>query len=359
MRAWLEINLSNFRWNIKSLQEKIGNKKLIGVVKANAYGMGAVRLTRELKKCGVDFFVVATVEEGIELRNEGIDDNILILGGVFNEDLKLVEEYNLQIALNSLEQLKYINNQMLNIKCHLKIETGMGRVGFNNIEIDQLIKYVEDNKVKNIIGVYSHLSVADEEKKESESYTKEQIRKFNEFKGIETIKYRHLLNSGGILKYCGQDNGNYVRAGIIQYGICGEKYIDGFKPVVKFKSKILFIKVLAEDSDISYGRTAHLKKGDMVATISAGYADGFRRSISNKGFIKINGVKCFVTGRVCMDMFMVKIPEVLKNKIEVGNEVTLYDDNIIEVAKSSDTITYEIFTGIGKRVKRIYIEEKL
>jgi len=359
MRAWLEINLSNFRWNIKSLQEKIGNKKLIGVVKANAYGMGAVRLTRELKKCGVDFFVVATVEEGIELRNEGIDDNILILGGVFNEDLKLVEEYNLQIALNSLEQLKYINNQMLNIKCHLKIETGMGRVGFNDLDIKLLKEYIEKNKVKNIVGVYSHLSVSDEECDESYSYTENQVKKFNDFEGIDTIKYRHLLNSGGILNYCGEDNGNYVRAGIIQYGICGEKYIDGFKPVVKFKSKILFIKVLAEDSDISYGRTAHLKKGDMVATISAGYADGFRRSISNKGFIKINGVKCFVTGRVCMDMFMVKIPEVLKNKIEVGNEVTLYDDNIIEVAKSSDTITYEIFTGIGKRVKRIYIEEKL
>ncbi|MDP0493427.1 MAG: alanine racemase [Fusobacterium sp. JB021] len=356
MRTWLEINLSNFRWNIKSLQKKIGNKKLIGVVKGNAYGMGAVRLTKELRKCGVDFFVVATVEEGIELREANINDNILILGGVFNEDLKLIEKYNLQIALTSLDQLKYINKNNLNIKCHLKIETGMGRVGFNDIEIDQLIKYVEDNKVKNIIGVYSHLSVADEEKKESESYTKEQIRKFNEFKGIETIKYRHLLNSGGILRYCGQDNGNYVRAGIIQYGICGEKYIDGFKPVVTFKSKVLFLKVLLEDSDISYGRTAHLKKGDMVATISAGYADGFKRSISNKGFVTINNIKCPVTGRVCMDMFMVKIPESLINKIKVGDEVILYKENIIEVAKISNTISYEIFTGISKRVKRVYVE---
>ncbi|MFK4785786.1 alanine racemase [Fusobacterium sp. MFO224] len=356
MRTWLEINLSNFRWNIKSLQKKIGNKKLIGVVKGNAYGMGAVRLTKELKKCGVDFFVVATVEEGIELRKENIDDNILILGGVFNEELKMAEKYNFQIALTSLDQLEYINKSKLNIKCHLKLETGMGRVGFNNFEIDQLMKYVEKNKMKNIIGVYSHLSVADEAGKENENYTKEQIRKFNDFQGMETIKYRHLLNSGGILKYCGQDNGNYVRAGIIQYGICGEKYIDGFKPVVSLKSRILFLKILMEDSDISYGRTAHLKKGDMVATISAGYADGFKRSISNKGFVFIDGIKCPVTGRVCMDMFMVKIPNNLANRVKVGDEVILYGENILEVAKLCNTISYEIFTGISRRVKRIYVE---
>lgn len=356
MRAWLEINLKNFRWNIKSLQKRAKEKKLMGIVKANAYGMGAIRLAKELKKCGVDFFVVASVEEGLALRKEGIKDEILILGGVFNEDLKTIEKYRFHIALSSISQLKYIYSNNLKVKCHLKLDTGMGRVGFSLEEAKEIKDWIEEKKITNIVGIYSHLSVADEEGNENEIYTRNQIRKFNSFKEIKTVKYRHILNSGGILNYLSEDEGNYVRAGIIQYGICGEKYIEGFKPVVEFKSKILFIKELKENTNISYGRTVCLEKGKMVATISAGYADGFRRAMSNKAFVIIKGIKCFVVGRVCMDMFMVEIPNILKDNIEVGDEVILYGENIISASKIADTITYELFTGISNRVKRIYIE---
>ena len=355
MRAWIEVNTDSFRYNIKRIQETHKDRKIIGVVKADSYGMGAVRMAHELLKCGVDFFAVACVKEAVELRENGINEKILILGGVFNEELADVEKYDFHIALTSMEQLKYIHENSLNIKCHLKLETGMGRVGFNEKEAEDVKRYVKENGIKNIIGVYTHLSVSDEQGEDNRRYTEKQIEKFNKFGGIDTIEYRHVLNSGGIINNTGMDNANYVRAGIIQYGVCSGKIAEGYKPVFTFKSRVLFLKTLAEDSDISYGRTANLKKGTMVATVAVGYADGFRREISNKGTVTINGVECAVRGKVCMDMFMAEIPEELRDKIAVGDEVILYGENIGEKAKLMNTSVYELFTGISKRVDRVYV----
>ena len=359
MRAWAEINVDNFIYNMKKIQEKSRGRKVIAVVKADSYGMGAIKLSHELKeRCEIEFFAVAALKEAIELRENGINDKILILGGVFDEELKEVEKYGFHLALTSLRQLKIIHENSLNIQCHLKLETGMGRVGFGSRELEELKKYVKDNNVKNIIGVYTHLSVSDEAGEDNRKYTEKQIEKFNSFEGIDTIEYRHILNSGGILNYAGMDNGNYVRAGIIQYGVCSGKNIEGFKSVFTFKSRILFLKTLEDDKDISYGRTAHLKKGTVLATVAAGYADGFRREISNKGTVTIHGVECFVRGKVCMDMFMAEIPEELKDKVHEGDEVILYGENIAEQAKLMNLSIYELFTGIGKRVDRVYIGNK-
>ena len=231
----------------------------------------------------------------------------------------------------------------------------MGRVGFIPSELEKVKNYVKENNVKNIIGVYTHLSVSDEPGEDNRKYTEKQLEKFNNFDGIDTIEYRHVLNSGGIVNYAGFDRGNYVRAGIIQYGVCSGKIAEGYKPVFTFKSRILFIKTLEEDSDISYGRTATLKKGTMLATIAAGYADGFRREISNKGCVKIHGVDCPVRGKVCMDMFMAEIPEEIKDRVSEGDEVILYGENIGEQAKLMNISIYELFTGIGRRVERVYI----
>ena len=357
MRTWLEVNTKNLRYNIGKIYEKIGDRKIIGIVKANSYGLGSVEITKELIKCGIDFFAVATLSEGMELRKAGIKEKILILGGVFDDELIDAEKYDLHIALSRFDQLVYINKNKIQVKCHLAIETGMGRIGFNFQEVEKVKEYVKENNLKNIIGVYTHLSVADEEGEENKVYTENQIKKFNNFGGIDTIKYRHILNSGGILSYSGKDNGNYVRVGIVMYGICGEKWIEGFKPVITFKSKVLFIKTLIEDMDISYGRTCSLKKGDMVATIAAGYADGFKRGALNKITVNINGRACQVVGKVCMDMLMAKIPEDMVGKIKIGDEVVLYGENLVEKAKMIGSSTYEIITGINPRVKRVYIEE--
>lgn len=357
MRTWLEVNTKNLKYNIGKVYEKIGDKKIIGIVKANSYGLGSVEITKELVKCGIDFFAVATLSEGIELRKSGIKENILILGGVFDDELKEVEQYDLQIALSSFEQLVYIHKNNIQVRCHLAIETGMGRIGFNSEEVEKVKKYVNENNIKNIIGVYTHLSVADEASEENRIYTEKQIEKFNNFSGIETIKYRHILNSGGILWYPDRDNGNYVRVGIVMYGICGEKWIEGFKPVITFKSKILFIKTLIEDMDISYGRACTLKKGEVVATVAAGYADGFKRGALNEITVNIKGRPCKVVGKVCMDMLMVKIPEDMVESVKIGDEVVLYGDDLVEKAKLIGTSTYEIITGINPRVKRVYVEE--
>lgn len=357
MRTWLEVNTKNLRYNIGKIYEKIGDRKIIGIVKANSYGLGSVEITKELIKCGVDFFAVATLSEGIELRKAGIKEKILILGGVFDDELKEVAQYDLHIALSRFDQLVYIHKNKLQVKCHLALETGMGRIGFNFEDVEKVKKYVKENNLTNIIGVYTHLSVADEESEENRIYTEKQIKKFNNFNGIDTIEYRHILNSGGILSYSDKDNGNYVRVGIVMYGICGERWIADFKPIISFKSKILFIKTLIEDMDISYGRACHLKKGEVIGTIAAGYADGFKRGALNKITVKIQGRDCTVVGKVCMDMLMVKIPEDMVEKVKIGEEVILYGDDLVEKAKELGTSTYEIITGINPRVKRVYIEE--
>lgn len=358
MRSWIEVNVDNFAHNIKKIKEKAKGRKIIGVIKADAYGMGAVRMAHELRKCGVDFFAVAAFKEAEELRENGFNEKILILGGVFDEELKDVEKNDFHIALTSLRQLKFIHENSLNVKCHMKLETGMGRVGFNKEEAEEVKKYVKENNIKNIIGVYTHLSVSDEPGEDNRKYTEKQIAKFNSFDGIDTIEYRHVLNSGGILNYAGMDNANYVRAGIIQYGVCSGKIAEGYKPVFTFKSRVLFLKNLIEDSDISYGRTANLKKGTMVATVASGYADGFRREISNKGTVTICGKECLVKGKVCMDMFMAEVPESIQKKISVGDEVILYGENIAEQAELMNISIYELVTGIGKRADRVYVENK-
>ena len=358
MRTWLEVDLDSFAHNIKKIQKDVKDRKVIGIVKANSYGMGSVRLSKELIKCGVDFLAVATLGEGLELRKNGITEKIIVLGGLFDEELKIAEENNIHVALTTLRQLKFIHENKLGIKCHLKLETGMGRVGFNKIEVEEVKEYIKENNIKNVIGVYTHLSVSDEFGENNKDYTLKQIERFNNFDGIDTLEYRHVLNSGGILNYRGLDNANYVRAGIIQYGVCMGDFVEGYKPVFTLKSRILFIKTLCEDMDISYGRTASLKKGTVLATVAAGYADGFRREISNKGCVKIHGVDCPVRGKVCMDMFMVEIPEELKDKVSAGDEVILYGKDIVEQSKIMGISIYEIFTGIGERVDRVYISNK-
>ena len=176
---------------------------------------------------------------------------------------------------------------------------------------------------------------------------------FNNFIGVNTIEYRHILNSGGILNYSNQDNGNYVRVGIIMYGICGESWVEGFKPVVTFKSKILFIKTLIEDTDISYGRACHLKKGEVIATVAAGYADGFKRGALNKMTVKILGRDCTVVGKVCMDMLMVNISDI---DCTEGDNVIVFGESptVSYIAKKLNTIPYEVLTSISQRVKRVF-----
>ena len=229
----------------------------------------------------------------------------------------------------------------------------MGRLGFTPSEGRKAVDYCINRGLK-VVGIYSHLSDADGMNDEAYNYTKEQINKFKIFEEYKTIKYIHILNSGGILRFNDGFKGNLVRAGICMYGMLGNVRVPGFKRVFTMKTRILFIRTLEEDSYISYGRTIKLKKGETFATLAIGYADGMKKEFSNKTYALIEGEKCPIVGEICMDMCMVKIPESILKKINIGTEAIVIRDDIIEEINSIHKSTWDILTGIGRRVYRVY-----
>ncbi|MGL5962970.1 MAG: alanine racemase [Fusobacteriaceae bacterium] len=353
MRAWVEINLKNLVENLEVIKS-LTRSQIIPVIKADAYGMGALRIVQELIKEGIEIFAVATMEEAVELRKSGIKKDILVLGGVYSEDLELAEELGIQVTINSGEQIEKIRERKLNLLVQIAVETGMGRVGFLPEEALKTIEDCKDSKTPKIVGVYSHFSVSDDDSKESRDYTLSQIDKFRRFLSTE-LQYIHMFNSGGIINYSGDFPGTHVRPGIALYGILGDRKISGMKMVFALKTRILFLKTLKERMDISYGRTATGEVGDVIATLSIGYADGFRKELSNRGYVTIMGVRCPIIGKICMDMCMVKIPSSIRDSVRVGMEVLCIGDDIVEKSKMIGCSNYEILTGIGKRLPRVYI----
>lgn len=353
MRAWVEINLKNLVKNLNILKS-FSQSQIIPVIKADAYGMGALRIVQELIGEGIEIFAVATMDEAVELRENGIKEDILVLGGVYYEDLELAQKLNIQITVNSQDQIEKIREKKLPLLVQLAVETGMGRVGFPSETALETIKKNIMSETPKIVGVYSHFSVSDEGSLESKNYTKEQIEKFRIFLGTG-LKYIHLFNSGGIMNYSGEFPGTHVRPGVALYGILGDRKIEGMHNVFSLKTRILFLKTLKERLDISYGRTATGEVGDTIATLSIGYADGFRKELSNIGYVTILGEKCPIIGKICMDMCMVKIPEQIKDEVKVGMEVLCIGEDIVEKAQMIGCSTYEILTGIGKRLPRVYI----
>lgn len=355
MRTWAEIDLDNLEYNIKKIKELSHGKEIMAIIKADAYGMGAVSIAKELCDLNVNIFGVSSLEEGIELRNHNIKKEILILAGSFNEELEMAKCYNLQVTITDISQIKYIIEHKIEISVHIKVDTGMGRVGFTIDEAKNALKICRDNNIT-VVGLYSHLSVSDESDLDSIEYTKNQINKFKKLEELEDIKYIHILNSGGILNFSNIGYTNMVRAGILMYGVYGEGLINSLKRVFTLKSKVLFLKELKEDIDISYGRVGKGCKGDVIATVAVGYADGYRRELSNIGTLTIHGHKCKIVGKVCMDMVMVKIPKEIETKVQVGDEVIVMGEDIYEISQMIHSSVYELFTGLSRRVSRVYIK---
>lgn len=355
MRTWAEIDLDNLKHNINTLQKYAGDKTIMGVVKANAYGHGAVEVVKAMALEGIKIFAVACVAEAHELRVNGITDEIMIFGCTPPEEWKSAVELNVQLTISSVEEINELEKQKLYPEIHIAIDTGMGRVGF---EVEKAVEVIKDIRLKNlakIIGVYTHLSSADLEAEDA--YTKEQLAKFKVFEKMD-IKYRHILNSAGTLKYNDLTSSNMVRGGIILYG---NRPCDGdeteFKPVMTVKSKILFIKKITEPKFISYQKKYLAEVGEVIATIPIGYADGLDRRFSNAGKVVIKGVECPIVGVICMDQIMVKIPAELHDIVKLGEEVIVFGDNYNQKAKEIGTISYEILTSIQARVERVYIKE--
>ena len=371
-RAWIEIDLVNLVNNINEIKKIISPKtKIMAVVKANAYGHGALLIAKKLSEIGITDFAVATLEEGIYLRKNNIQGNILILGFTNFDDLEYVIKYDLIqtiIDYDYSEKIKELNlNEKLN--CHIKINTGMNRLGEKYDHLYKLYKIYENEKL-NILGTYSHLCVADSDIKEDIDFTNRQIELFNQtinrikMKGYDTGKV-HLQSSYGIINYTGLDY-DYVRVGILMYGVNSSKESYQLthlklKPVLSLKARITSLKEVDKNESISYGRTYIAREKRKIAAVSIGYADGIPRNLSNKGLkVKVKDIYCNVVGRICMDQLLIDISDI--TNIKIGDEVILIGENekisASMIAMKGGTITNELLSRFSNRLPRIVSKEE-
>ncbi|MDI6641156.1 MAG: alanine racemase [Elusimicrobiota bacterium] len=389
---WTEINLSNLKHNLEQIRKFLrvagSRAKIIAVVKTNAYGHGLVEISKKcIEENAVSMLGVTSVEEGIALRNNGITLPVLILGTLFPfENFKEVNEYNLTPTIASIDGLKALEKFSCRqrsyskgrfggkTKFHLKIDTGMGRIGISPGNINQFLR--ELNNCKNVVleGVFTHFSSANSDT----DYTLYQIREFETVLAkIRLLHYAttpyhgsrndnlviHACNSAAMLKFP-QAHYSCVRPGLCIYGLLpfenANKYIRTL-PVLSWKTRIVFIKHLPKGISISYNRTFITKRPTTVATIPVGYGDGYNRKLSNRAKVIVrNNVgatfKVPVIGRVTMDLTMIDVTQV-KN-VRVGDEVILIGPGICveDLANWSQTINYEIVCNIHPRVPRIYVQ---
>ncbi len=365
-RAWVEIDLDALKKNYDFVCKKC-NTKVIPVVKADAYGHSAVLVASVLQECGADMFAVSNVLEAVELRDAGITGEILVLGYTPTDAVLLLKEHNITQCVYSLEYAISLSKEAVNndieIKAHLKLDTGMGRIGFNcrnncdTTEIENALKL----SGLTYTGVFAHFSVADSDKTDDIDYTNLQYKRFcNTVEKLEKSGYRfemkHCCNSAGSVKY-NEMALDAVRAGIILYGLSPSKDVhsEDLIPVMTMYSVVSMIKEIETDDYVSYGRTYKATQKRRIATISAGYGDGVPRLLSNKGCVQINGKKAPIVGRVCMDQFCVDVTEI--DDIKVGDKAEIFGKNISvdDVADLAQTINYEIVCGISKRVPRISV----
>ena len=369
-RSWIEINTKNLEYNINQIKQIIPKTtQIMAVVKANAYGHDSIIISKKLQEIGINDFAVATLPEAIKLRENNITGNILILGYTEPEELQKVIDNNIMQTIVDNDYAKSVLKANLQgkLKCHVKINTGMNRIGEFYDDFTALIE-IYQNPALQIEGTFTHLCVSDSDKIEDINFTKEQINRFD--KAIEFIKNQrlnpgklHTQASYGTINYtnCKYD---YVRMGILMYGInasydCYNKNNVDFKPVMSVKSKVTSIKYINPEETVSYGRTFKADNKIKIASVGIGYADGVPRALSNILIVKINNKKYHQIGRICMDQLMVEIND--ENPISIGDEVILIDPNeskdltLEDWAKLTNTITDEIICQFTTRLKRIEI----
>lgn len=363
--TYVKINLRNLIHNFHTIQKLAPHKTVLCVVKADAYGHGAAQCARALQESGAEYFAVSSFNEAKELREAGICKPILVLGYISEKDIDESLKYRLTYTVYSLSFAKQLNECAKSAgskaKIHIKINTGMNRLGFSGKEnsiskIRQLASY--ENLT--IEGLFSHFSSADEE---DLSYTKQQYDLFKEVlaevnnSGID-IPLIHLSNSAGIATY-EKDITTAIRPGIILYGIHPSSVVEDnhkmqIKTVMTFGARVANISIVEEGSAVSYGRKYHAPNKRKLAVVSAGYADGYFRALSNKGEVLIKGQRAKIAGTICMDMFMADITDI--ENVKVGDEVILFghDLPVTELAEKIGTIPYELTCSMSKRVKRLY-----
>lgn len=370
MRTWAEVDLDAIECNIKNIRKVTDRKaKIMAVVKADGYGHGAKEVAAVLAQNGADCFGVATFDEAVSLRESGFSQDILVISAIPEEDIESAVLKNITLTVFTMSYAKLISEAAqkngTEAKVHIKLDTGMGRVGYvvsDDDNSDIISEIIAVSKLSNLFveGIFSHFSTSDEAKSD---YTHLQFKRFIRVcdalkeNGFD-IPIKHIANSGAIMMYP-EYHLNMVRAGIILYGLYPSDEIDRERlsliPAMTLKSKITYIKELEENRGISYGKEYITDSVRKIATVPVGYADGYVRSYAKDGEMIVNGEKVKIVGRICMDQCMIDITNV--HNINIGDEVIIFSDKQItadSLAKISGTINYEVVCMISKRVPRIY-----
>lgn len=366
LRTFAEIDVDAIEHNLKELKKCISSDTLsCAVVKADAYGHGAVTIA-ELLSDKVDFFAVASADEAMELRSSGIDNNILILSYTHSDDYEELINNDVRLTVYNKERAKKISEtaKMLGkvAKIHIAVDTGMTRIGFTP-DADSVKAVCEISRLENIEleGIFSHYACADmTDKTVSDKQTalyKDFVEKCNNA-GV-SFSIHHMCNSAGISEF--DEHFDMVRMGISLYGLYPSEEIDQSKinliPAMTYKSHIISIKDVDAHTGISYGHTYKTTENRRIATVSAGYADGYPRALSGCGRVIINGKYAPIVGRVCMDMFMIDVTDI---DCDVTDEVILFgsDGNLTvsaeEIGEKSMSFNYEVICGVSRRIPRVY-----
>ena len=373
-RVHADIDLDAVLFNFEQMNKSIpGNTKIMAVVKTDAYGHGAVPIAALIEK--FDFlwgFATATVDEAMELRKSGIQKPILILGYTFPECYKEIVKHEIRQTVFALDMAQELSKEAVrqNKKAyvHVKLDTGMGRIGYQSTE--EAVKETAKMKELPMIemeGVFTHFANAD---MENQKYTLKQIEKFKEMvdameeAGV-TFAMKHCANSAAIIEQSEQKF-DLVRAGIISYGLWPseevKKDVVQLKPILSLKSHVVHVKTVEPGTCVSYGSTWIAKEKRKIATVPIGYGDGYPRSLSNKGYVLIEGCKAPIVGRVCMDQMMVDVTDI-PEEIKIGDRVTLIgqDGNQCitaeELGNLSGRFNYELVCDFGNRIPRIYYKD--
>jgi len=361
---WIEVDLRALRDNLKVVKRYLGHKvKIVATIKQSAYGHGLLPVAGELGRQGVDFFGLGSIEEAIALREDGFNGSLLILSAVLDEFVSHFIRYNITPTIvdlgfaGKLDKAAEGANKIIPI--HVKIDTGMGRLGIHYTRARGFIKKLSTFKNLSLEGIYTHFPVADSDKK----FTNHQIGIFNSFiKQLASekisFKYCHCANSIGILNYPNA-HFNMVRPGLILYGIKPAKGLNlNVKPLLSLKSKVIFVKKINKGMSVSYGRNYIAKGKRNIATVAVGYADGYPWALSNKSKVIIKDSLFNVAGRVCMDHIMVDLGS--RDDIKTGTEVTLIGKSKGKkisaegLAKAAGTIPYEIISRLSLQIPRLY-----
>lgn len=352
-KTYSEINLANLYDNFISIKNIIGDKKIIPVVKANAYGHGVVEVVSHLYSKNIDYFAVSTLEEALEIRKSFENIDILVMGVVQFDYFHIAAANNITISISNEDQLNNLEYLVELLKVHLKVDSGMNRLGFkSNSQIVEAVNILKKNKNIDLEGIFTHFSTADSDY----GYYKDQLIRFQNILNIVKFKFKmvHASNSSSAIKY---DKNlpftTHVRLGISLYGLTLDSETKFLKNTYKLITHISEIKQLEPGDKVGYGATYTALEHELIGVLPIGYADGFIRK-NRDSFVEINQKKYQIIGTICMDQMFIKIDKSVNKEDDVilfGNLISIDD-----VAKRLETINYEIICQISYRVPKIYIK---